>query len=437
MATLDSALQFRQSEAAPSSRPLLDVPTPARPEASEGPVPRSSAVAPATQISWSKYLALRSRVGEIAKARTLAMRRLTILRRANEELQNSFLALERHLPADASALDLIFADERRVADARVTLGWGSPGLEQTLPAMSLGLSAIELSFCDLAHRPGSLLHIQLTSLENQLVVDQWTVPTDRLAADWIMFALSRALAGPPRTLGLRLDFEGDADASVSLHVGNIQPARSFQVRNAATHAALRANGLTMRLWCGEPFSIRAAQPNLILADAQQHSAGGLRFLPVAQSLLADAHLANDADVSFDFAPVSHVAYRHAVACHPPARGMTIAALPLPQGAHVTSLRSTVEVGNEKSDEVEFALVLAADADRAKLLLAAGALPTPDEAVSPWTAAAFGRRAMLEATLAKGAHRHGVAFLATRMAKPGNNNFAWARFRDPSILAATM
>lgn len=393
-------------------------------------------VAPAApRPEWAEFIALRQRALAIAEAHTGALRRLTLLRRANEELQNSFLALERHLPADAKAPELIFAEERQTTDARVTLGWGSPGIEQILPVTSVGLSAIEVSFCDIAQRSDSLLHIQLTSLENQQVVDQWTVPTERLAAGWMLFTLARPLVGSPRTLVMRFDLEGSADASVSLHVGRVQPVRLFQTRNAATHAALRANALSMRLWCGEPFAVHAAQPNLILPDVSGHSAKAQRYRPLAQALLAKACLANADDVTFDFAPVSHVAYRQAVACHPPARGMTVASLPLPQGARVTDLLVEVEVGNEKSGAVEFAVVLAADAERAKVLLTGAAAPTREEAVSPWVAVSFGHKAWVEANTAHGAHRHGVAFLATRMAKPGNNNFAWARFREPSIVAA--
>jgi hypothetical protein len=189
----------------------------------------------------------------------------------------------------------------------------------------------------------------------------------------------------------------------------------------------------MRLWCGEPYSVYAAQPHPVLPDVHRRGAAkNDSYTPLAQALLAKSSHANVDDVRFDFAPVSHVAYRHAIACHPPSRGMTIAALPLPQGARIIGLIAEAEVGNEKAEAVEFALVLASDVDRAKQLLTAAAEPTPEEAVSTWVTASMGHKAWLEARTAQGTHRRGVAFLATRMAKPGNNNFAWARFREPSI-----
>lgn len=189
----------------------------------------------------------------------------------------------------------------------------------------------------------------------------------------------------------------------------------------------------MRLWCGEPFSLYAVQATVVLPDAHRRDgAKNDTYMPLAQALLAKSSHANVDDVRFDFAPVSHVAYRHAIACHPPSRGMTIAGLPLPHGARIFGLTAEAEVGNEKANAVEFALVLASDVERAKQLLTAATEPTPEEAVSDWVTARFGHKAWVEARTAQGAHHHGIAFMATRMAKPGNNNFAWARFREPSI-----
>jgi len=91
------------------------------------------------------------------------LRRLTALRRANEELQNSFLAIERRMPPGANALEQVFADERQSAEARVTLGWGSPGLGQVLPVSSVGVSAISLSFLCIAPRPAEAFHSRALS----------------------------------------------------------------------------------------------------------------------------------------------------------------------------------------------------------------------------------------------------------------------------------
>jgi hypothetical protein len=378
---------------------------------------------------------LRGRIVEAARGRTAALRRLTALRRANETLQNAFLALERALPAGADALDSVFADERQSPEARMTLGWGSPGLEQILPVSSVGLSAIELSLCDIAQRPGSRLHVHLTSREEQQVVDRWTVPIERLTAGWTMFALTRPLVGRPRTLELRLDFEGQADAGVSLHLGRVQPVRMFQVRNAASGAALRPNNLSMRLWCGEPFAAHATQPNIIAADVRRMGPQGMPFIPLAPALLGKAAHSNADEVKFDFAPVSHMAYRIAIACHPPARGMTLASVPLPPGLRVAAVASEAEVGNDKAKAVEFALVLAADAARAKELLSGESAPRPEEAFSGWHPASFEGRVPIEANVAEAGTRYPVLYLATRMSKPGNNNFAWARFRNLSLMAA--
>ena len=76
------------------------------------------------------------------------------------------------MPPGANALEQVFADERQSAEARVTLGWGSPGLGQVLPVSSVGVSAISLSFLCIAPRPGAVLRVHLCSLEDQQVIDR-------------------------------------------------------------------------------------------------------------------------------------------------------------------------------------------------------------------------------------------------------------------------
>jgi len=62
-----------------------------------------------------------------------------------------------------------------------------------------------------------------------------------------MLSLTNPLAGLPRTLDLRLDLDGQADSAVSLHLGDPQRVRLFQVRSAGTETALLQNGLSMQV----------------------------------------------------------------------------------------------------------------------------------------------------------------------------------------------
>ena len=399
------------------------------------PAPSKATQQPTPALPDGQYIEQRRRVIGAAREHVAALRRLTALRRANEELQNSFLAIERRMPPGANALEQVFADERQSAEARVTLGWGSPGLGQVLPVSSVGVSAISLSFLGIAPRPGAVLRIHLCSLEDQQVIDRWSIPLERLVAGWTMLSLTNPLAGPTRTLDLRLDLDGQADSAVSLHLGDPQRVRLFQVRNAGTETSLLQNGLSMQVWCGEPFGAYATQAHVIVADAKHVSANGLRQIPLSPTLLARAKLVNSDDVKLAFEPVSHVPYRAAIACHPPKRGMTLAAIPLPSRLRPMALAADIEVGNDKSSDVEFAIVLAADVERAQRLLAGSELALEDEAFSGWYVASPTSPAALSASLRRPARQPLLAFAATRMAQPGSNDFAWARFRNISLAAA--
>ena len=408
----------RKATAARSQRAAIEAPatTPANPETAE-----------------SVYLDYRNRLVRLAQDRALTMRRLTIYRRANEELQNAFLSLERHLPPGANAPDLVFADERRSSEARVTLGWGSPGLSQILPVSSFGISAISLSFFGIAPRAGALLRVHLSSLEDQRVIDRWSIPLEQLKTGWTMLALTRTLVGPSRTLDLRLDLDGQADSAVSLHLGTVQPIETFRVRNAATNLPMVGSGVAMQIWCGEPFGAGANQPNTIAADVQRDAGGSGHFEPLAASLLEKVKRVNSDDAQFPFDPVSFVSYRTGITCHPPVAGRTTASLPLPAGCAVRAFTADVEIGNDKSSPVDFAVAIASDEERARLLFE-GTAPADTEAVSAWTSVAHGTPVTLTA-LRRADTAPATAFVATRMSQPGNNDFAWARFRNIAIAAS--
>ncbi len=417
----------RPKAVAPSPVPVVPEPVSPEPEAAATPAPRSAR---------EHYLEQRQRLITVSRSQTLALRHLVNQRRANEELQNSFLELERRLSPIASNLELVFADERQSAEARLTLGWGSPGLAQVLPVASDGVSAIALSLFGVAARPDAVIRIHLCSTEEQFVIDRWTIPLSRLSTGWTMLALTRALVGPPRTLELRFDLDGQADSAVSLHLGAPQPVVQFQVRNALTGVPFVENGVSMQVWCGDPFGTQAIKGDLIVADPRPQGAGPGRYSLVTPSLLSGVSRVKTTEAGLSFNPVSFVPYRAAIACHPPSSGVTIASVPLPVIHRICGLASTIEVGNEMSRPVEFALAVAGDEERAQGLLEGRFDPAEGEAVSEWTGAAFGVPATISMSFKPNERGTERAYLSTRMAGKGGNDFAWARFRNLSFAMAT-
>lgn len=399
--------------------------------------PAGTAVSPGNDpldlgILATAYLDQTRRLRASAQGRVAALRRLTRLRRANEELQNCFYALERRFPPGARDLAEVFADQPLAAQAGLHLGWSSHGIAQALPVSSSGVSAIELHLRDIRGSAGAILHVHLASLENHRVIDRWSIPLDRVVDGWVMCCLTRVLVGPTLTLELRLDLECDADVNVGLSLGRNQTFKVFQARNPVSDTPAADTGLAMRVWCGDAHSAYGGRANAFIADRPLTTRRGIRSEPLSPTLLAQvAHVtAHEAD--FDFDPVSWIPYRVAIACHPPAYGMTMGVLPLPTDNRVTAVSADVEVGHDKSKPVEFAIVLAENAERARALLLKTTEPTQQEGFSGWLELGATATGQLSAAVSKVGGKPAKLFVATRMRIPGNQNFAWARFRKITI-----
>jgi hypothetical protein len=368
-----------------------------------------------------RYRDLRLRIVRSAHRQVGALHHLANFRRTHEELQNSFFALERAMPHGFRASAPIFSSES--AGEAAVMGWGNTGLSQILPIASEGLSAITLELAKLPPEgSGTTLHAYLVGLEDHWVIDSWTMSVDRLAVGPVVLALSRSVVGASRTLDLMLELEGPDPVSLSIAIGDRQPLPQFQIRRSASGAPGWPNMLAMQLWAGAPGDAAA---KVIEADPRA-SENETRLSP---TLLRECAHANGHEVRFDFKPVSYVAHRIAVACHPPKHGITIAAVPLP-AATVLGVAADVDLGNPKSSPVRFAFALAEDLSRAQHLFA-GETANPGEAFSGWTEATFAAPSALHARPAEPSAKSRL-YLATGMATEGDNAFAWARFRNLRI-----
>ncbi|WEK03632.1 MAG: DUF6212 domain-containing protein [Candidatus Devosia phytovorans] len=363
-----------------------------------------------------------------AQRRVAALRRLTGLRRINEDLQNCFHGLERVLPPDAAGLSLTFQDEPGVPDSKLTLGWSSNGLAQVLPVSSTGISAFELRLSDIRAGHGATLHVHLVSPDDHRVVDRWTVPLEDTSAGWTMFCLTAPIVGPTHGLEVRLDVECDEDVHVALSLGAGQTVAPFRARNPVLQVDASPRGLAMRVWCGDAHGSFGRHGNALVADGRRSGADGLVDVPLSPGLIAQVQHVDAEPAVGDFKAVSWVPYRVAVACHPPAHGFTLACLPLPSGMAIRGIGLDVEVGNPKSRTVEFAMVVASDAERAKTLLEGTATTGAEESFSGWVAADFDAGSSLLVQQARPFPRGSRVYLATRMLVAGNRDYAWARFR---------
>ena len=383
--------------------------------------------------------ALEQRYGErrelltrATRSRVSALRQLTVLRRINEEMQNCFHGLERVLPAQANRLHLSFADEPSPAGSSLGLGWSSSGLTQILPVQSTGVSAFELNIGERRGGDGAVLHVHLVCQEDHLVLDRWTVPFEVLSKGWMMFCLTRALTGDPKTLQLQLDLECEADVHLGLGLGEHPTLAPFQARNPVANVAAATHGLAMRVWCGDAHSAYGQHGNAQIADARSKDRQGFYPTPMSPSLLARAEQVPTEGTKFGFEPVAWFPYRVAVGCHPPAHGMTLACVPLP-ATRVHGAHCWTEVGNPLSLPVQFNMMLTDNPQRVLELLAGTVSPEPHEAASGWHVSTPTEPVALLARPARVSAKGSKLYLATRMKQPGNKDYAWARFRAMSLI----
>jgi hypothetical protein len=180
-----------------------------------------------------------------------------------------------------------------------------------------------------------------------------------------MFALTRPMVGPTRTLELRIDVECDADVNVSLSLGREQTHRRVpgpQSGHRSHHQSRPGHaGLVRRCElgsCPQDQYRRGRQPAECRAWHCPDAA-------VADADVSKVEHVTASEVKFSFEPVSWVPYRVAIACHPPTQGFTMAHCRLLVDGRIRAVLADIEVGNPKSKTVEFASVITDDPGSAR------------------------------------------------------------------------
>ncbi len=372
-----------------------------------------------------------------ARRLVLVNRELRQLRSLNDDLQNRFAAVESYLSRRGlQPFDLAFANDP-VADPaqpNVLAAASAEGICQILPVASTGVSGIAIHFERLPQGSASRLRAQLVTLEDLSIVDSWLVPADDLVTGWNILGLTQTLAGLRRTLEIRIRLEdGDEDTPL-LSVGGMQPIDQFQIRDAATNTPLMKNSLAMQVWCGMPgVSLPSWTNYLSPVSRQPGTEGGFQDLPIAPGILELATLANTSEVEFDFPAIMPLPGERAIGCHPPNTGLTIGRLPAACPPQAVRLSANAFISNDQAKDIDFAIVIAGDLAEARELFEERREPGTGEGFSGWTRVAYGDTAHISAFIADQVSVWRDIYFATRMAVPGDNSFAWAKFGDLSVL----
>jgi hypothetical protein len=365
-----------------------------------------------------------------------ANRELLALRTLNDDLQNRFAAIETFLHRHGlQPFDLTFSNEpvSNPSQPNVLADASVEGISQILPVASSGISAIAIHFERLARHGDAELHAQLVGLEDLRIIDTWAVPLSQCGTGWNFLGLTRTLSGLRRTVELRLRVTGSEDELPLLSLGGLQPLDMFQVRDAANKLPLLKNSLAMQVWCGLPGATLPAWANYVPAQSRQNAAGGFKELPIAPGVLELVSHANSDEVSFDFPAILALPKERAIACHPPTNGMTIGKLPAACPPEVLRISSTAWIDNEQSKDVDFAMAVAGNVESARELFEEKRAAGVGETFSGWVRVTYGDMARVSSFVAEQVGTWQNIYVATRMTNPGVNSFAWAKFRDISIM----
>ncbi len=373
-----------------------------------------------------------------ARRTVMANRELHALRRLNDDLQSRFAAVEAFVGRHGlQPFELAFSNEPVGDPSRpnVLSDASTDGISQILPVASSGVSAIGIHFEQAPRGRDAVLYTQLVTLEDMKIVDGWAVPVSDLVAGWNVLGLSRTLAGRRRTLELRLHINGGEDEPPLLSLGGLQPLEMFQVRSKASRAPLLKNSIAMQVWCGLPGVVLPSWANYLPAQSHHGEEESFREIPVTQGILELATHSNSDEVDFDFPAIMPLPDERAVGCHPPATGMTIGQLPAACPPQLMRLTASACIDNDNAMDVDFAIAIASDLGAARELLDEAREPGIGEAMSGWVHVTPGDVTPVNAFVAEQVDAWQNIYLATRMSEEGNNNYAWAKFRDLSALVS--
>ncbi len=367
---------------------------------------------------------------------------LSALRREYERVHLRFSALESHMQSlgTGSVRERLFIPPDRTRIGEAALADVSGGrFRQVLPVSSKGLCCLDVYVRFKAGETGAQLRAALFIGDAREPEVSWVVsPSPAAPAEgrWYSLTLNRSLEGVPRTVALELDASTAKGSSVFVAVGGLLANGAYCLRDLTDEHAVGSRPLAMRLWEAPPGLLVPRAGNLTLCEPRLDIQPATVRLP-ATSLQHVRELPNG-DWKPDFRPVGFIEAEDCIGVHPPHEGVCSAVLDdvVPRGA--LSVSATAFVAHDASAPVEFALaVTEAIVDRD--------LPwefAPDARVlawSGWRAVMPPERQQLTVPLGPEIESTGGPLslvMLTRMKDGALNSFAWARFADVIVEAAS-
>lgn len=398
-------------------------------------VPAPLAAAPNAPQPLAEILAQFARLLTAqAECMTGLSRDLAKLRISNEQLQNNFSALEGLLSRRGlQPYDLDFVNEPVDCQIDILKEAAQQRVTQILSVGSRGVSAVGIHFTGLPARGHATVKVQVTSLEDGLIVDTWKLSVSDLREGWNVFGFKRTLAGPARTLELSVSGVGERSDLPLLSLGSPQPIERFRVHDGDSRQSLGDASLALQVWTG---LAAVALPSWATYWSSQRASvnaapEALQEEAVSPDVLGFTTLLDADGGTFNFPAVRPLVAERAIACHPPTSGMTVARIPGACRAGALRVSASALIDNPKARQVEFALATTSDSSRARALLNGATSPGAGESVSTWIRVEPGTRKQINAFIAQPVAHWQDIFVATRMAEPGNNNFAWAKIQHIS------
>lgn len=189
---------------------------------------------------------------DTAERSTILQRRLTSLRIAHEELQNTFARYEDFLSyARIPPVQLRFTGEPTDKVSMTVDHHGNPlSFVQRLPISSRGLAMIEIHVNMPDQNAEGVLNASINILEDPQELASWQIPFHAIRQGWMRLVLPNIWSGPKLTAELYLTWEtlkGKAP-TLSLTTPQLLPEACLKLNNGTK----LDRSLALRLWTGLP-----------------------------------------------------------------------------------------------------------------------------------------------------------------------------------------
>jgi hypothetical protein len=367
------------------------------------------------------------RYATLARRNMDLTRQLFEVRRVHEDLQAAFEQVEQYLHANGLNEPKLLLELPPVdAEGEVPslkLSAATPvvlGLPYELNKIA-GFS-IQVRRQRRARRCQTRLLVTLTSGTADQIHGAWSTPVDRLPeSGWFSFLLDRLSIDYGHTVRIAFQLDGEADVDLVLSAKPLLGASLMPRPAGSLETALHALP-AFRLWRGLPGTRMAQALELQPLDFEHHGDGrsGRKILVhVGSDGVEQVH----ADEVASAPLVSFNADEHSIQVHPVARGMVVAKVRQALPRERFSIQATVGLHHEEASGVEFAMVVARNEEEALEALSGEAT---------WMQATFSQHGPLTVEC-RASEDHRCLYLATRLPQGGTTKYAWARFRNLTVV----